>query len=250
MFTLLTPLEANYCIQVLSMDEKDKNFIVNEAKSVNYAAFPKVRVERRGHYLTFRIGDYPRYRSAQKDIVPIKRMHSGAYIRKCEIQPENIIYMQREPFRDAVQSRDDIYVPNKRSEYKRQKKEEPVLVIIPEPVYEEKTVEKKRHLYKKPQELHYEEPSSSVSSNSSLWNECKRCFAPVYEEEPSDTQQYPTEAVAPKRVPTHKSEEIEVNVQSADDSSDDGFWSQETQKSKSIKHKKKSIYNIDEQYLP
>lgn len=89
-------LEANYCIQVLTANENEENFITKKASNRNYSEFNDVRVERRGHHLVFRIGDYKRYKDAKKDLLRIQKMASDAYVRKCDFVKEKAIFIANE----------------------------------------------------------------------------------------------------------------------------------------------------------
>jgi hypothetical protein len=85
-------LEANYCVQVLSTPADTKDFIVNEAKSISYEPFSNVRVEQRGSYYVLRVGDYKRYQDGQKDAYKIRRFKRDAFLRRCTLDPEKVIY--------------------------------------------------------------------------------------------------------------------------------------------------------------
>ena len=89
-------LEANYCVQVMTSSISDKRHIINTADSYSYNAFNDVRVETRGAYLVFRIGDYRNYIDAKHDIYEIKKINRDAYIRKCDFVKDKAIYIKHE----------------------------------------------------------------------------------------------------------------------------------------------------------
>ena len=91
-------LEANYCIQVLTSNasKKNLNLLMNEAKSNKYNGFDTIRVESRGNYLTFRLGEYKDYKETFKDIFLVQKFHKDAYVRKCELLKEKVLYMKND----------------------------------------------------------------------------------------------------------------------------------------------------------
>jgi len=88
-------LEANYCIQVLSTTKDGKDAIVGEASSSKYLNFEDVRVEKRGNYLVFRIGDYSTYSGAESDLKRVKNISKKAFVRKCDFIKSKSVYIQK-----------------------------------------------------------------------------------------------------------------------------------------------------------
>lgn len=88
-------LKADYCIQVATVNDTRKNYIINKASSKKYNQFNAVRVERRGRYLTFRIGDYSRFKDAQQDAYKLRKINKGAYIRKCNFNKKKVLYSKK-----------------------------------------------------------------------------------------------------------------------------------------------------------
>lgn len=261
---MFSSLDANYCIQVLSTDRSNQDFIVNEAKSINYTQFSNVRVESRGRYLVFRIGDYRDYNDALGDISAVRRAQKDAYIRKCDLVREKIIYMKddRQPAYDPYQSyQKEVYTPPapvyKQERQPVQKKQytppaptysQPA-TVVPDPIPVKKVQQQKpievKPKYVKTQELVY----PSGSSKESLWDECKKCFTPMYEEEQSP--QYTQKKVQKKEsAPVMRSNEIEVRVSDNKEDSKDSFWSEDVTRKSNSHIRKQNKYNINEQFLP
>lgn len=215
-------LEANYCIQVLTTNKAELNFIVNEAKNIKYSNFDAVRVERRGNYLVFRVGDYNSYRDALSDVENIRSMKKGAYIRKCDFVIEKALYIKdEEKFKKVVS-----HAINQSREYVKQE------------------IPKKRYTQKK--ELTY----TYKNNNSSLWGDCKKCFIPVYEEE--DASSYKEDI---KQLPVVRERKRERRVEVPEPvPTKESFWAKNTHvrevNSKKTKKKSRNRFNIDEQFLP
>lgn len=235
-FLLSISLEANYCIQVLTTNESEKNSVISKASSEEYNKFNAVRVESRGRYLVFRIGDYSRYRDATQDIYELRKINKDAYIRKCDFVKEKALYIK-----DDLQEREEI------PSYYQTK-----------PRAVQKTVKTQHHtqaqvkkLYKKKKELKYE----TVKTSDTLWGECKKCFVPVYEEE--SEEDYPELQSQEKPKHTVTKQKKSVIVRKEKPHTKDTFWSDETtvQESAPMKIEKprpkpKNKFNIDEQFLP
>ena len=91
---LITPniVEAGYCIQVSSVNKIDQKYILKKAKNKIFQDKPDVRVEKLGHYLTLRVGDFTNTREALPTLREIQRIYPDAFVRKCAQHPENIVY--------------------------------------------------------------------------------------------------------------------------------------------------------------
>jgi len=110
-FILLTvSLEANYCIQVKSTFPSEKDLLIREIKSDKYNIFSDVRIESRKPYLVFRIGNYKKYKDALNDIFKIRSLHNDAFIRKCDLLQDNILYIKNETYRDKDEKTQKEYV--------------------------------------------------------------------------------------------------------------------------------------------
>lgn len=246
-------LEANYCIQVLTTNASDKNSIIREASNKYYNQFNDVRVESRGNYLVFRIGDYSQYNDARSDINAIRRFKKDAYVRKCDFIREQSIFIQNDRQdiqRTRVQER---YTPQPvQQRYNPQPVQQRYVPqsnvqerYAPQAITKQKVPTKK---YIKKEELTYE----YINRDDSLWEDCKKCFVPVYKEEEDDTAYEPVKQkrVVQQRVP--KKQEIEVRVQESAPTQE-SFWAEESVKPKErYIHKKTNTnkFNIDEQFLP
>jgi len=90
----LVSLEANYCIQVMSTMADGKDVIIKKASSPQYAPFNDVRVEKRGNYFVFRIGDYKGYSKAKNELQKIKNISDKAFVRKCDFLKNQTVYMK------------------------------------------------------------------------------------------------------------------------------------------------------------
>ena len=222
-------LEANYCIQVFTVNSSERNTILNEAKHDKYEPFNDVRVENRGRYLVFRIGDYSRYGDASRDIKDIRKINRDAYVRKCDFVKEKAIYIKDEERQEATPPR-----------YKRQSLPQKRTVKV-----KAKAVQKKT--YKKKEELKY------TTNSDSLWGDCKKCFVPIYEEE-SDIEYDVLKQKPTPRKTRKTSDEIEVKVQTKKPTQE-SFWSDDIVVEESAprvrpKPKTRNKFNIDEQFLP
>lgn len=220
-------LEANYCIQVLTTNKSELNFVVNEAKSTKYNSFDSVRVESRGNYLVFRIGDYFRYGDARDDIADIRRIKKGAYIRKCDFSREKSLYVKNEIKQKEITNE----------------------IVYQEPILKKRKVVRKipKKRYAKKEELTY----SYKDSSSSLWGDCKKCFIPVYEEEEENTRYEEDARAVKKRV--EQKREIRMEIEDPIPTKE-SFWAKDThsqvKRENRIRNKKRNKFNIDEQFLP
>ena len=84
--------EANYCIQASSTPKSNKREIVKQAK--NIINQPHVRVERSGKYLVLRIGDFSSATQAKHALQSIKPLFQDAYVRKCTLGANPIIFQR------------------------------------------------------------------------------------------------------------------------------------------------------------
>jgi len=220
-------LEAKYCIQVLTSNVSERNAIVGEARSGNYTQFEDVRVETRGRYLVFRIGDYKKYSDARDDIREVKRVQKSAYVRKCDFNQDKAIYVQNMSQRDEFYEQPkEVYTPPKKTYVKRAPKK------VKAPVVHKK---KKR-------ELTY----TYQANDKSLWGDCKKCFIPVYEEEDDSTyvEVQPKQRVAEVEYVEKRNKKIEVKVPKKRVTKA-SFWEEEKPRKKV-----KNRYDIDEEFLP
>lgn len=235
LFLLLSlSLEANYCIQVSTANESDRNTIINKARSEQYNKFNAVRVESRGRYLVFRIGDYLNYNDAQEDIYKLREINKEAYIRKCDFLKEKALYVK-----------DDFDKDEETPSYYNNEPE-PIHKVVEPPRSSRPQV---KEVYKKKKELTY----TKVTNSDALWGDCKKCFVPVYEDDSEDdSPELPpkkyleNKPAKPKNVVVHIKEKTPPK---------DTFWRDETTKQESApikiqKPKPKNKFNIDEKFLP
>ena len=92
-------LHANYCIQVMTTNLSDKRSILNEASRSSYRSFQDLRVESRGNYYVLRVGDYRHYNDSQQDLFDLRRIKRDAYVRTCDFNPRDAIYLGESNFR-------------------------------------------------------------------------------------------------------------------------------------------------------
>ena len=224
-------LQANYCIQVLTVDQGKLHSIIAKASSKNYVNFNDVRVERRGHYFVFRIGDYERYKDAKKEITDIREITRDAYIRKCDFVKEKAVFIANE--------REEHYHEEPRKELSIQY-EKPKIIVRKSIVHNIQKKEQKRREYKRRGEL-----ISPYKKEDSLWNECKKCFVPVYEDEEDEDDVHSSDDIQKKS----RKIQVKKNI-----SKQESFWAEDIPANKistqkhNIKHNNK--FNIDEQFLP
>ncbi len=255
---LFVSLEANYCVQVSTADRGGQDFIVSEAKSINYDKFANVRVEQRGNYFVFRVGDFQSYEEAQVYNKEIKNFAKGSYVRKCDLEKDKVVFSKNDENSDSSlrderenfsadeynvkKNSSEVYSNKKpentynrnnevseKSNYQEERKETPVVV-------------KKKYIDKS--ELVY----SSKNNEKSLWDECKKCFAPMYEEEKEYEYEKPVTS-KPQEHSIQRSQEIEVRVQEKQPTQK-SFWTEDTQENKKSHFNTKSKYNINDEYLP
>jgi len=225
LLTILLNLEANYCIQVITTDTTKKDFIIQKASSEEYSPFSDVRVERIGNYLVLRIGDYTSYRYASSVARRVKEISDDAYVRTCNFTRSNAIYLHNNSkednnYYDAPQPTQNYTVPH---------------YTKPQP---KKRVQKE---YKKKEELSYRH----IDRDNSLWNDCKKCFIPVYEEEDEENLKEQKQTR-----PKHHVEEKRDTFWE-EDIPDLSKYRQEAElKPKPRKKNIRNKFNIDEQFLP
>jgi hypothetical protein len=146
-------LHAQHCIQVISGRDFEKNNLINEAKFLQDLQFSSVRIESRGKYLVLRFGQYTNYNSALHDLAITKKTYHDAYIRRCEIQNDKLVFPLQALKKASVTKQE----PNVRS-------------VV------QKNVEKK---YSYKHELNY----NTQQRETSLWSDCQKCFSPMYQDE-------------------------------------------------------------------
>ncbi len=193
LFLFTIPALANYCIQAVTLDRFDENKISSRLSSI-LLNFEDARIEERGSYLVLRVGDFNSYSQALADIQSVKRYYSDAYIRKCDFDTSRIIYPDNST---PVEKKSYTHVKNPPS-IRRAPKQKPI----------------KRRAYKqpKPQETYY---------SDTLWQDCQKCFAPIYlEEEESEPENHVTQEVKK----TKKPKVITKKKHQTTPKTDDDFW--------------------------
>lgn len=93
---LLGNLYAKYCIQVSTVVATQQKSLIKNAQSSLFVPFDKVRVEQRGSYYVLRIGDYSQYKQARKDLHIISQVYDDAYIRRCDFNKNQAIYVKED----------------------------------------------------------------------------------------------------------------------------------------------------------
>ena len=121
-------LQANYCIQVMSAAKGSENLIVKEASSPQFTLFNDVRVEERGNFYVFRIGDYRQYKEAKNDLRRVKKISKEAFVRKCDFLVDRAIYIKNataENKKELVTIREKKVIPStvKQNRYVMPKKD-------------------------------------------------------------------------------------------------------------------------------
>lgn len=249
-FVFATVVEANYCVQVMTTNIHDRDIIVQRASQREFSSFDDVRVERRGGYFVFRIGDYSNYKDATRAARYIKDISSDAYVRKCDFVREQAIYIKndsqdrrnqrdlRQPPRKGIY--DDVY-------YNDGTQAKGTQSYIQEQPQETKPKQYIKKEYKQKEELSYRK----VDTSDSLWRDCKKCFVPVYEED--DTKR----ATPPP--PRHSYNQPEKQVKPvAKPKRQNDFWAEDIKdkdmvpkhETKKPREKPRNKFNIDERFLP
>ncbi len=215
-------LEANYCIQVLTTNSSEQDSVVNIAASSSYNQFSDIRVETRGRYLVFRVGEYASYNEATQDVREIKKINKDAYIRKCDFEKDKAIYIKNEKLDNSHSER--VF----KKELKNTK-----------PVYT--TPVKHKRSFKEKRELNY-----SQVAEQNLWKDCQKCFIPMYEEE-----NFQEIEVTPKKVIRVK-ENREIEVRMKNPVKEESFWAEDITENDDalVRKSRTNKYDINEQFLP
>ncbi len=187
LFLFSVPLLANYCIQAVTLDRFNPDRMSTRLSSV-LGNFEDARVEERGSYLVLRVGDFNSYSQALSNIKSIKEYYSDAYIRKCDFDTSRVLYPD---FSTSGKKRTITHT-------KRYVRAKPT----------KKPVETVK--YEQP------EPQNTYDSNT-LWQDCQKCFAPIYLEEEEDETQTQTQVVSKKETQKVKKQKISTKK-------DSDFW--------------------------
>ena len=233
-------LEAKYCIQVFTMHKSKLKFLIRKAKSSRYSDFNSVRVETSGKYLVFRIGDYAKYRDAKGDVANIRTTTRDAYVKKCNLLRKNILFMRNENSEDIFEEPTYERILPKKLKIKKIKRK-----------VKYKRVKKVPKIkYTKKKELKY----TYTNKHNSLWQDCKKCFIPVYEEEDdSSYQKYiKPRAIKIKQEEVQPRKEIRVEIPELK-TIKESFWKEnkKIKKKKRVRRRRRTNkFHIDEQFLP
>ena len=162
--------KSNYCIQVAEIYRFDENNIAPYIQRV-IDNFDKARIDKRGKHLILRVGDYKKYSSALKDLKKVKsHRFRDAFIRRCDYIESKIVYPK----------------------IKEDK-------IIEENTIEEPLVEEKPKLVPKEQKvlenINIKDSKKIKKYGYDFWQECKKCFAPMENEEEFIQESKPKEEV-------------------------------------------------------
>ena len=214
---LYTLAQANYCVQVVTLDRFNPNRMKPRVKEV-LRSFEDARIERRGSYLVLRVGDYPHYSEALRDIDKIQAIYNDAYIRKCDLDPQTIIYPN---ISQPAKSRAVGYKTSREElpRYQSRRKESA-------PRYADTMTQK------------YRQPKPTAAYSDALWSDCQKCFAPIYLEEEEETPHSASVAIA-----SQKSSQSSSAAQKRRKSDD--FWIEAA--NNSSKKQKKRLEVDDEQ---
>lgn len=179
---------ANYCIQVVTL----YNFkLSNAPENVMHilATYPDARIERRSSYEVLRVGDFASYSEAKTDLGTIRTGFSDAYIRKCDYDRSQVVYAPSQKSHDLQASQPAPIIENRPPRYVQP-------AAGPQPA----TTARR-----------YEQPKPAAQPYSdTLWQDCQKCFAPVYlEEEEEETAKKPhtTKTVQPS-TPAYLPQEV------------------------------------------
>ena len=81
----------SYCIQLKSMVNVNTDNLSDSTKSV-VENFDKARIEKRGKYYVFRVGEYSSSIEASKDFKNLNKTFKDAYVRRCDYDELTFIY--------------------------------------------------------------------------------------------------------------------------------------------------------------
>jgi hypothetical protein len=222
-YTLLlftVPALANYCIQAVTLDRFNPDHMSSRLSNI-LDNFQDARVEERGSYLVLRVGDFNSYSQALTNINSVKDYYSDAYIRKCDFDIARVIYPN--------------YSVNTRKTSLTQQQNDRVLIRKP----------KKRVV----KEQKYEQPQpQNTSYSDTLWQDCQKCFAPIYlEEEESEPKDEITQHVEVKQV--EKPKVTTKKEYKSTPKTDNDFWVEAVdEKEKPLDKKSEEFY--DSKYYP
>ncbi len=255
---LILSLKAEFCIQVYSTKSTDTNSIIRQANNPKYANFEKIRVEKRGKYFVIRIGQYRSKNEANSDLLKIKKIVPDAYSRSCTFSSQKSLFVKN----NGQDIKKDFYIYPKsvnKSPFNFEVEEQHVSEVKHQTYNPIKKV-KKQSNYIESQELVY--PSSSTqedeSLNDDLWDQCNKCFSPIYtqEEEASYVTQKirepQKEAVIQIKEKKIEKTEIQVRIKPKDiKKENNSFWTNENSENdeESVNFKNTHL-NINEQFLP
>lgn len=207
--SLYGTLQAQYCIQVQTYNLFDTRAIDAKTEAVLHT-YETARIEKRGSHYTLRVGDFPSYRDALGTLEQIHQSHRDAFVRKCDLDPSSVVY-------PATATPVTPQTPSEALQ--------PHLNLPTPPV---KTAPK------------------AATTERSLWEECQKCFAPLYIEEQEEAE------------PVTKPLRTEPPVRSAFRSSapavndNDAFWSevirQRSSASASVSSQKTEYPSLDYYY--
>lgn len=176
-------LQAQYCIQVQTYNLFDTRAIDAKTENVLHT-YDTARIEKRGSHYTLRVGDFPSYRDALGTLEQIHQSHRDAFVRKCDLDPSSVVY----PATTTPAT------PRTLSETTQPHLNQPTPPV--------KTAPK------------------AATTERSLWEECQKCFAPLYIEEQEETEPItqPSRTAPPVRSSSRSSAPA-IN-------DNDAFWSE------------------------
>ncbi len=147
--TLCSTLQAQYCIQVQTYDQFDARSIDNKTRAI-LETYESARIEKRGNHLTLRVGQFPSYRDALLTLERLHQTHRDAFVRKCDVDPAHIIH--------------------------------PIGASTPTP-------EASPTHYPPATVAHPKAPAPQPKRDErTLWEDCQKCFAPLYVEQEETPQ--------------------------------------------------------------
>jgi hypothetical protein len=71
-----------------------KDVIIKKASSQEYSPFDDIRVESRGSYFVFRLGNYTQYSEAKRVLQKVQNISREAFVRKCDFLENRAVYIR------------------------------------------------------------------------------------------------------------------------------------------------------------
>ncbi|SFV75673.1 hypothetical protein MNB_SM-3-1109 [hydrothermal vent metagenome] len=171
---------SNYCIQVTTLYDFDRHNLSSSVLNI-LRNFDKARIDRRGSKFVLRVGDYRSVHDADADLERIQDTYYDAYVRRCDYDPSRVVYAINMPREYGDRGEEDSQYDD--GSYRDSGYDN----------YDDNSINNNDH--KELKEIRYR---GQDRSNYDLYQQCRRCFAPM-ELEASDNHPYTREVNRPRK---------------------------------------------------